>query len=159
MGLEKKTILKLKAPYISVVMLDISSMAQKKGHVWQMEVGQEDNLSARVNHRRSTLFLNCLVKNANQKNNFTLPVLCCDWYPVEDWPLTLFWVSCYTIAMAWHQVTNLKSVPGTHETACFQSFEEKKVYWTVYFFSILCKCQIYVAQYKKQNRKGNRKGL
>ncbi|XP_009949842.1 PREDICTED: CUB and sushi domain-containing protein 3-like, partial [Leptosomus discolor] len=47
MGLEKKTILKLKARYISAVILDISSMAQKKGHVWQMEVGQEDNLSAK----------------------------------------------------------------------------------------------------------------
>lgn len=60
MGLEKKITLKLKAQYISAVILDISSMAQKKEHVWQMEVGQEDNLSAKVNHRRSTLFkLSC----------------------------------------------------------------------------------------------------
>lgn len=104
-------------------------MAQKKEHVWQMEVGQEDNLSAKVNHRRSTLFLNCLVKSANQKTNFILPVLCCEWYTVDSGLTMKFLrVSCYTIAMAWHQVTNLKSAPGTYETACFQSFEKKKRY-------------------------------
>lgn len=56
-GLEKKTILKLRARYISAVILDISSMAQKKEHVWQMEAGQEDNPSAKVN-QKPTQFLN-----------------------------------------------------------------------------------------------------
>lgn len=78
MGLEKKTILKLKARYISAVILDISSMAQKKEHVWQMEAGQEDNLSAKVN-QRSTQFLNCVFNTVDQKTNFALPALCCEW--------------------------------------------------------------------------------
>lgn len=78
MGLEKKTILKLKARYISAVILDISSMAQKKEHVWQMEAGQEDNPSAKVN-QRSTQFLNCVFNTVDQKTNFALPALCCEW--------------------------------------------------------------------------------
>lgn len=45
-------------------------MAQKKEHVWQMEAGQEDSLSAKVN-QRSNQFLNC-VFNAN----FALPAFC-----------------------------------------------------------------------------------
>lgn len=75
MGLEKKTISKLKAQSISAVILVMFSTAQKKGHVWQTVAGQEDNLSAKVNHRKPTPFLNCLVKNDHQKSNFALPVL------------------------------------------------------------------------------------
>lgn len=40
--------------------------------------------------------------------------------------------------MVWHQVTNLKSVPGTHETACFQSFEKKKKYTDLFISSQSC---------------------
>jgi len=127
MVLEKKTVLKLKARYISAVILDISSMAQKKELVCQMEVGQEDNLSAKVNHRRSILFSNSIIKNAKQKINCSLPVLCCEWYIVYfGLTINFFQRSYCTIAMAWQQVTNLKSVPDTHETACLKSSEKQK---------------------------------
>lgn len=75
MGLGKKTILKLKARYISAVILAISCMAQRKEHVWQMEAGQEDNLSAKVS-QRYTQVLNCVINTVDQKTNFALPVFC-----------------------------------------------------------------------------------
>lgn len=75
MGLGKKTILKLKAQYISAVILDTFSMAQKKEHVWQMEVGLGDNLNVKVGQQRYAHFTNYLVRQASQKTKFTLPVL------------------------------------------------------------------------------------
>lgn len=78
MGPGKRTILKLKARYISAVILDISSMAQRKEHVCQMEAGQENNLSAKVN-QGSTQYLNCIFNTVDRKTNFALPALCCVW--------------------------------------------------------------------------------
>ncbi|POI33747.1 hypothetical protein CIB84_002501 [Bambusicola thoracicus] len=60
MGLGKKTILKLKVQYISAVILDTFFMAQKKEHVWQMEVGLGDNLNVKVDQQRYIHFTNYL---------------------------------------------------------------------------------------------------
>lgn len=53
--------------------------------------------------------------------------------------------------MAWHQVTNLKSVPGTHETACFQSFEEKK-YTELFISSQSCVSVKYMLSSTKKTK-------